>query len=156
MFLRRGGTIDCRVTGARQGSEDLPQGGLEIPCILILKGSAGDMEKVKRLVKRALMSTPSQHADKENCHKSEVMKYLLTISNAINNTSTFKTIPYNVWPRLEVVKQLNHPPCSQWLDNAQSQVNWNSPFLMMEQLAHFVGIPLLKLLTEEVFVAYSH
>ena len=63
VFLRKGGTIDCRVTGARRRSEDLPQGG---PCTLTLKGSAGDIEKVKLLVKRAVTSTPSQRADIEN------------------------------------------------------------------------------------------
>ena len=34
LFLRRGGTIDCMVTGARRHSTDLPQGGLEVPCSL--------------------------------------------------------------------------------------------------------------------------
>ena len=32
LFLRRGGTIDCIVTGARRRSADLPQDGLEVPC----------------------------------------------------------------------------------------------------------------------------
>ena len=31
LFLWRGGTIDCIVTGARRHSADLPQGGLEVP-----------------------------------------------------------------------------------------------------------------------------
>ena len=35
--LRRGGTIVCTVIGYRRYSSDLPQGGLEIPCTLILK-----------------------------------------------------------------------------------------------------------------------
>jgi len=35
IFIRRGGTIKCRVTGARQYSSDLPQGGLELLSILI-------------------------------------------------------------------------------------------------------------------------
>ena len=30
LFLRRGGTIDCIVTGARRHSADLPQGSLEL------------------------------------------------------------------------------------------------------------------------------
>ena len=34
LFLRRGGMIRCTVTGRRRYSGDLPQGGLEIPCIL--------------------------------------------------------------------------------------------------------------------------
>lgn len=81
---------------------------------------------------------------------------IIIFSKAINNTSTFKTIPYNVWPKFEVVKELDHPLCSQWLDNAQSQVNWNHPFVTMELLADFVGIPLLKLLMEEVFGRLVH
>ena len=34
IFIRRGGTIICVVNGARRYSVDLPQGGLEIPCVL--------------------------------------------------------------------------------------------------------------------------
>lgn len=50
-FLRRGGTILCKVTGSRQYSADLPQGGLEIPCTLIFAGISRDIEKVKKLIK---------------------------------------------------------------------------------------------------------
>ena len=50
MFLRQGGTIDCRVTGGRRFSEDLPQGGLEIPCTITLRGTDSDIDKVKRLL----------------------------------------------------------------------------------------------------------
>ena len=34
LFIHRGGTINSRVDGHRRYSADLPQGGLEIPCIL--------------------------------------------------------------------------------------------------------------------------
>ena len=34
IFLRRSGNIKCRVIGNRQYSSDLPQGGLELLCIL--------------------------------------------------------------------------------------------------------------------------
>ena len=34
MFLLCGGRIDCIVTGGKQYSRDLPQGGMEIPCQL--------------------------------------------------------------------------------------------------------------------------
>ena len=34
IFIRRGGSIVCLVDGSRRYSSDLPQGGLEIPCIL--------------------------------------------------------------------------------------------------------------------------
>jgi len=37
IFIRRGGTIACVVTGPRQYSSDLPQGGLEIPCRYIFQ-----------------------------------------------------------------------------------------------------------------------
>ena len=50
VFLRRGGTIDCRVTGGRHFSEDLPQGGLEIPCTLTLRGTHSDIDKVKSVL----------------------------------------------------------------------------------------------------------
>ena len=32
LFLQRGGRIQCEITGTRQYSRDIPQGGLEIPC----------------------------------------------------------------------------------------------------------------------------
>ncbi len=38
IFLRRGGLIKCKVTGSRQYSADLAQGGMEIPCILMFEG----------------------------------------------------------------------------------------------------------------------
>ena len=50
-FIRRGGVVRCRVAGRRRYSDDLPQGGLEIPCVLILDGKCKDLEKVKRLLK---------------------------------------------------------------------------------------------------------
>ena len=37
LFLCRGGSIRCQITGNRRHSVDLPQGGLELPCILIMK-----------------------------------------------------------------------------------------------------------------------
>ena len=39
LFLRHGGTIMCKITGRRQHSKDLAQGGLEIPCTMTLKGA---------------------------------------------------------------------------------------------------------------------
>lgn len=54
MFLRHGGTICCRVTASRRYSQDLPQGGLEIPCVLTFQGSVKDIAKVSKLVEYAL------------------------------------------------------------------------------------------------------
>ena len=39
LFLGKGGTIFCEVTGRRHFSADLPQGGLEVPCTLIFTGA---------------------------------------------------------------------------------------------------------------------
>ena len=35
-FLLHGGSITCTITGGRRFSSDLPQGGLELPCIYTL------------------------------------------------------------------------------------------------------------------------
>ncbi len=53
LFLRRGGTIQCAVTGRRMYSGDLPQGGLEIPCILTFRNTAKPKElaKLERFLK---------------------------------------------------------------------------------------------------------
>ena len=53
LFLRRGGSIRCRITGSRRYSSDLPQGGLEIPCILLFKSpnKTKELSKLKRLLK---------------------------------------------------------------------------------------------------------
>ena len=37
LFLQRGGSIQCTIVGSRRYSGDLPQGGLEIPCVLTFK-----------------------------------------------------------------------------------------------------------------------
>ena len=57
LYLRRGGSIFCRVTGSRQFSEDLPQGGLEVPCVLTFEGDAKHTAKAKKLLESALATT---------------------------------------------------------------------------------------------------
>lgn len=51
LFLRRGSSIRCTVSGTRRYSADLPQGGLEIPCILLFKAKAKEMTKLKKCLK---------------------------------------------------------------------------------------------------------
>ena len=51
LFLRRGGTISCVVTGPRRYSADLPQGGLEIPCKLLFTAKAREIDKLHTLFK---------------------------------------------------------------------------------------------------------
>ena len=50
LFLRRGGSITCHVTGHRRYSRDLPQGGVEIPCTLVFQGNSKYVEKAKNLL----------------------------------------------------------------------------------------------------------
>ena len=55
IFLRRGGTISCRVNGSRRYSADLPQGGLEIPCILTFQMTNAELsDKSKKLIEDSL------------------------------------------------------------------------------------------------------
>ena len=49
LFIWRGGSILCRLAGRRRYSHDLSQGGLEIPCVLLLKGLPKEVHKLKRL-----------------------------------------------------------------------------------------------------------
>ncbi len=48
LFLRRGGSLCCTVSGSRRYSADLPQGGFEIPCILLFRGESKEMFKLKK------------------------------------------------------------------------------------------------------------
>ena len=43
LFIRRGGSISCSPTGRRRYSSDLPQGGLEIPCLLFFEGDSKEI-----------------------------------------------------------------------------------------------------------------
>ena len=52
IFLRRGGSITCKVSGSRRFSADLPQGGLEVPCKLLFKAKAKEMKKLKQCMKK--------------------------------------------------------------------------------------------------------
>ena len=51
-FLRLRGTINCTVTGGRRYSRDLPKGGLEVPCFLLLKVPPKEIHKLKILLKK--------------------------------------------------------------------------------------------------------
>jgi hypothetical protein len=48
LFIRHGGSLTCTVTGNRRRSEDLPQGGLEIPCLLKFNGPEEIVGKVRK------------------------------------------------------------------------------------------------------------
>lgn len=59
LLIRRGGTISCRVTGNRRYSRDLAQGGLEIPCVLIITGDECLISKVMKLLLFSKTMAPS-------------------------------------------------------------------------------------------------
>ena len=50
LFVARGETVTCVVNGARRYSVDLPQGGLEVPCILQFSSSHKEIAKLKLLL----------------------------------------------------------------------------------------------------------
>ena len=50
LFLQRNRSITCCVSGYRRFSEDLPQGGLEIPCTMTFVGEAKRTFKAKSLL----------------------------------------------------------------------------------------------------------
>ena len=50
LFLRKGGTISCKISGSRRYSNDLVQGGLEVPCVLLFKGGKSLINKVTGLL----------------------------------------------------------------------------------------------------------
>ena len=62
LFLQRRGSIICRVSGHRRFSEDLPQGGLEIPCTMVFTGEAKRTAKAKDLIESAFCSIGNREA----------------------------------------------------------------------------------------------
>ena len=50
LFLKRGGRINCTVTGGHRHSTDMPQGGLEIP-FTVLFGSNIEIDKLKLVLR---------------------------------------------------------------------------------------------------------
>ena len=55
IFIHRGGIILCMVNGSRRYSADLPQGGLEIPCILTFRTTNAELrDKSKKLIEASL------------------------------------------------------------------------------------------------------
>ena len=61
VFIRRGGSITCKVTGSRCYSGDLPQGGMEIPYLLEFRGSVEDAKRPQKLtcITMDLLDAPS-------------------------------------------------------------------------------------------------
>ena len=69
-FIKRGGSIVCKVTGERRYSYDLKQGGLEVPCTLTFTSTNdGEIKKVEKLLADqipAVVLTSSNEVAKAN------------------------------------------------------------------------------------------
>lgn len=80
IFIRRGGTIRCTVNGHRQYSADLPQGGMEIPCILMFTAScSSEAEKTKKLIQSSL-STESVKVNTEDVVEPSTSKAIESVA----------------------------------------------------------------------------
>ena len=89
LFLRSG-TLRSIVSGSRRYSSDLPNGGLEVPCRLIFKGSPRDIVKIQKFfsasAERKSLSTESKSDshekgdtnDKENEQPNKKRKLCVT------------------------------------------------------------------------------
>ena len=65
-FLRRGGTIKCIVSGHRKYSEDLPQGGLEVPCQLHFSIESESVSKeTEQLIRSSLALSDIEYPESQ-------------------------------------------------------------------------------------------
>ena len=87
MFLHRGGSIHCRVTGCRHYSADLTQGGLEIPFLSIFTAKRADVNKAEKL-----LSLPLALADQSGMPPLKKPK--------LQDSSSSLSEPDKVWLRL--------------------------------------------------------
>ena len=73
----KGGVISCKVTDPnRKYSRDLAQGGLEIPCVITLRGTKELVDKVKKLLAVSIKPTGEQNC--KNPGKRQVSISLAT------------------------------------------------------------------------------
>ncbi len=79
MFLRRSGTIKSRIIGARQCSDDLAQGGLEIPCVYEFTGSCDNIRKLKTIL--ALDLTVQTTAKKEKGQQEKKLEVITAVGD---------------------------------------------------------------------------
>ena len=69
IFIRRGGSLVCVVTGSRQYSADLPQGGLEVPCQYIFRTSnQAESDKTRKLIETVLAQVLRFHQHQRIYH----------------------------------------------------------------------------------------
>ena len=70
LFLRSG-TLRSIVSGSRRYSSDLPNGGLEVPCRLIFKGSPRDIVKIQKFFSASAERKSLSTESKSDSHEKE-------------------------------------------------------------------------------------
>ena len=96
LFIRRGGTIYCQITGRRRTrySADLPQGGLEVPCRLRFQGSVKELDKLQKLLDS--FCGKDAHVQDDIGIKHSVVEAADQISSNISATSHYNEEPEEV------------------------------------------------------------
>ena len=79
LFILKGGIISCNVTDPnRKYSRDLAQGGLEIPCVITLRGTKELVDKAKKLL--ALSNESVKSTGEQNCKNPEKKQVPISLS----------------------------------------------------------------------------
>jgi len=130
-FLRRGGAIESEVTGTRQYSADLPQGGMEVPCKLTFTASSKKINKLHKLLSLADFKQTSFIAD-ENLNKPDIT-FVPTIS--INPIGTLGTSSLAIKPEPADLQsdQFDHEPLDEPLKK-KSRIDSNSDSSIAEDI----------------------
>ena len=114
VFMRNGGSIKCTVTVNRRYSCDLPQGGMEIPCLLRFFGQDKWLKKVSKLIEDLCFGDNSEGRgnSSENNDVSDIAEYELVKKQAkMDNDSIVivdspvqgeKEATINVWVQCDV------------------------------------------------------
>ena len=96
LFLQRNGSIVCHVTGNKRYSKDLPQGGLEIPCVLTFKGESKRTSKAKQLMEKAFATGDPQPVKRRKLDESSTSSMFLSdwvqVGNIVLSTSDKQNI----------------------------------------------------------------
>ena len=112
LFLRMGGSISCEVTGPKQYSADLIQGGLEIPCRLMLSSSTKELiEKAKKL-----LGLCGQKMSKSETTKAA--SFVLSESkefNFLNNAQSASAVNGNPAKKIKLEDSKGDASHDQWL-----------------------------------------
>ena len=90
IFIRHGGTICCKVDGHRRYSRDLPQGGLEVPCILtFVTKEEKEWTKTKSLIQSALNIEMLDESDQQEAETNAIVAADRTQGSALPTAMAF-------------------------------------------------------------------